>query len=59
MAARCVETAVQGAVHNILINLGEITDENFKNKMKNEAADEVKTATENRNNVLEILDKRS
>jgi len=59
VAARCVETAVQGAVHNILINLGEITDENFKNKMKNEAADEVKTATENRNNVLEILDKRS
>merc|ERR1712181_169644 len=33
VAARCLETAVHGARHNVDINLADITDANFKAEM--------------------------
>ena len=55
---RCIEAGVQGARHNVEINLGGISDQHFKTEKRELAAEQVKIATENRDKVLEILEKR-
>jgi len=58
VAVRCIEAGVQGARHNVEINLGGINDTNFKMEKKEMAHKQVQIATENRDKVLEILAKR-
>jgi len=58
VAARCLETAVEGAIHNVVINLNDITDDNFKKEMEDAGKTEIKIAKENRDRVLDILDNR-
>ena len=55
---RCIEAGVQGARHNVEINLGGISDQHFKTEKRELAAEQVKIATQNRDKVLEILEKR-
>jgi len=59
VAARCLETAVQGAVHNVNINLKDITDAEFKSKMEMMAKEEVDTAVKNRDEILHHLETRT
>ena len=58
VAARCVETAVQGAVHNVTINLKEIQDEQFKRENSESAGRAVELAVESRDRVLAVLAER-
>ena len=55
---RCIEAGVQGARHNVEINLEGISDQHFKTEKRELATEQVKIATENRDKVLEILEKR-
>merc|ERR1719370_2093950 len=59
VAARCLETAVQGARHNVEINLGNIKDLVFREKNYEAAEKESVVATTNRDKVLSILAGRS
>lgn len=58
VAARCLETAVQGAKYNVDINLGNIKDATFKQENSEAASKEVETAIKNRDKVLSILESR-
>jgi len=58
VAARCLETAVQGAKYNVDINLGNIKDATFKQENSEAAFKEVETAIKNRDKVLSILESR-
>lgn len=58
VAARCLETAVQGAIHNVVINLNDITDDDFKKEMKDAGDMEIKTAQNNKEKVLDLLNNR-
>jgi len=58
VSARCLEAAVQGAVHNVHINLKDITDEQFKREHAELANDAVSTALKCRDIVLNILSHR-
>jgi len=58
VAVRCLETAVQGAKHNIEINLEGIEDEEFRASTISLANKEAELATVNRDRVLNILEKR-
>ena len=55
MAARCLETAVQGAKHNVDINLGNIKDQKFREENFAAAEKELAIAIKNRDQVLSIL----
>merc|ERR1712115_515738 len=55
VAARCLETAVQGARHNVDINLGNIKDQVFRDENFAAAEKESLLATTNRDKVLSIL----
>jgi len=59
VAARCLETAVQGARHNVDINLGNIKDQVFREKNYEAAEKESFLATTNRDRLLSILAERS
>merc|ERR1712055_1241072 len=59
VAARCLETAVQGARHNVDINLGNIKDLAFREQNYEAAEKESVLATTNRDKVLGILAGRS
>ena len=55
---RCLETAVQGARHNIEINLEGIKDEEFRASTISLANKEAELAIVNRDKVLDMLEKR-
>ena len=52
---RCIEAGIQGAKHNVEINLEGITDSSFRTQELELANKQVKIAMENRDKVLEIL----
>jgi len=58
VAARCLETAVQGAKYNVDINLASIKDKKFKEENFAAAEKEADTAVRNRDKVLSILGAR-
>ena len=55
VAARCLETAVQGAKHNVDINLDNIKDQKFREENSAAAEKELAIAIKNRDQVLTIL----
>ena len=55
---RCIEAGIQGARHNVEINLEGITDSSFRTQELELANKQVKIAMENRDKVLEILANR-
>ena len=55
---RCIEAGIQGAKHNVEINLEGITDVTFRTQQLELADKQVKIAMENRDKVLEILANR-
>ena len=58
VAARCLETAVQGAKHNVdinLDNLDNIKDQKFREENSAAAEKELAIAIKNRDQVLSIL----
>ena len=55
---RCIEAGIQGAKHNVEINLEGITDSSFRARELELANKQVKIAMENRDKVLEILANR-
>ena len=59
VAARCLETAVQGAKHNVDINLGNIKDQKFREENYAAAEKEGVIAVKNRDKVLNILAART
>ena len=58
VAARCLETAVQGAKYNVDINLGNIKDQKFREENFAAAEKELAIAVKNRDQVLSILSGR-
>ncbi|KAK2164306.1 hypothetical protein LSH36_66g07035 [Paralvinella palmiformis] len=58
VGAKSLETGVWGAYQNVLINLGQVTDEEAKKTIQQDAEKELKTATENCADVLRILEER-
>lgn len=58
VAARCLETAVQGAKYNVDINLGNIKDQKFREENSAAAEKELTIAIKNRDQVLSILSGR-
>merc|ERR1712107_122374 len=59
VAARCLETAVHGARHNVDINLVDITDKNFTSDTAQLAKSEVDRAVETKEKILKELESRS
>jgi len=59
VAARCLETAVQGAKYNVDINLGNIRDIQFREEKFAEVEKEADIAVKNRDKVLDILAARN
>ena len=58
VGAKAMETGIWGAYKNVMINMADITDENFKNTTI-KLAEEIKTRAENQcEKVLEILENR-
>ena len=55
---RCIEAGIQGAKHNVEINLEGITDVTFRTQQLELADKQVKIAMENRDKVLKILANR-
>jgi len=58
VAARCLETAVQGAKHNVDINLANIQDAEFRKEKAAAAVAAAETAVKERDRVLEFLETR-
>ena len=58
VGARCLETAVHGAVHNVQINLKDIEDTDYCRTMSDKAGQEVYKAEKNCKVVLKTLDDR-
>ena len=58
VGARCLATGVHGAVHNVDINLKQITDEKYRIEVKEKAKQEVETAEKFCGQVLALLDGR-
>jgi len=58
VGAKAMETGIWGAYKNVMINMTDITDDNFKTKT-NKLAEEIKIRAENQcKNVLKILENR-
>jgi len=55
VAARCIETGVHGAVHNVETNLSDLTDLTLKQELQDQATMHANTATTKRDQILEIL----
>jgi len=58
VGARCLATAVHGAVHNVLINLENITDESYVQDMKSKADNLAEGADDRCAKVLQVLSQR-
>ncbi|XP_019636187.1 PREDICTED: formimidoyltransferase-cyclodeaminase-like [Branchiostoma belcheri] len=58
VGARSLETGVWGAYHNVMINLRDIKDEQYKQKITAEAEAEVQKAQEGKEAVLKIISER-
>lgn len=58
VGAKCLETGIWGCYQNVLINLGDITDEAFKTEVLAEAETIVSKSKEALEQVLEILKAR-
>ncbi|XP_046846404.1 formimidoyltransferase-cyclodeaminase-like [Xenia sp. Carnegie-2017] len=58
VGVRCLEAGVWGAYYNIAINLPDITDESYKEKVKVTSTEGLECAKTATNEVLEILDLR-
>ncbi|XP_064613955.1 formimidoyltransferase-cyclodeaminase-like [Liolophura sinensis] len=58
VGARSLETGVWGTFHNVITNLSDIKDESYKNKVREEIDQAVKTAQQGSADVLKILDQR-
>ena len=59
MAARCLATGVHGAVHNVKINLQDITDLEYVKIQTKEAESCANDADEQSAKILNILEKRT
>ncbi len=59
VGARSLEVGIWGAYKNVLINLPEITDEDFKKRILEEAESIVQRADKKSKEVLEILNNRN
>jgi len=58
VAVRCLETAVQGARYNVLINLEGINDDTFREVTVAEIDKELEMAIRNRDKVLAVVERR-
>jgi len=58
VGVRCLETGVWGAYYNVMTNVNEVKEEEFKNKVKEEIEAELKIAQEGMKDVLKIIDER-
>jgi glutamate formiminotransferase/formiminotetrahydrofolate cyclodeaminase len=58
VGARCLETGIWGAQRNVLINLGEISDEGVRTSARREAEALAARAAERSVEVLKILESR-
>lgn len=58
IGARCLETAVWGAYHNVMTNVESISEESYKSKVIEEITEEVEKAQANCKKVLNVLDNR-
>ena len=59
VGAKCVETGVYGAYFNVITNLGELKDDDFKAKVQTDVDAELKAAQEGCAEVLKILEERT
>jgi formiminotetrahydrofolate cyclodeaminase len=59
VGAKCLETAVFGAVCNVRINLGSLADADYVAAKEVEVAGEMKKAEEGCKKVLDVIEKRS
>ena len=59
MAARCLATGVHGAVHNVKINLKDITDDDYVEKQTKEAETCATKADEQCAKILSLLEERN
>jgi len=59
VAARCVEVGVQGAVHNVTINLKDLKNLELRSELQSEAEKQVEVAVTGRDKVLAQLQARS
>ncbi|XP_077977946.1 formimidoyltransferase-cyclodeaminase-like isoform X2 [Glandiceps talaboti] len=58
VGARALETALWGAYYNVMINLPEVKDEEFKNKAKTDVEEALKIAQESCAEVLKLVEER-
>ena len=58
MYYRCLETGVQGAVHNVETNLSDLKDETLKIKLREQARSQAEMATRSRDKILQIIEDR-
>ena len=58
VSARCLVTAVHGAVHNVEINMKDLADQTYITAKKSQCQEAIKTAEEGCKKVLDALDKR-
>ena len=58
VGVKCLETGVYGAYYNVLTNLSELKDEEFKTKVTTDCEAELKIAQDNCAEVLKILAER-
>ncbi|RUS72492.1 hypothetical protein EGW08_019746 [Elysia chlorotica] len=58
VGARVLETGVWGAYYNVMINLQQIEDKEFADKIKGDINTAVTYATQKRDEVLSILEER-
>ncbi|XP_070567035.1 formimidoyltransferase-cyclodeaminase-like [Ptychodera flava] len=58
VGARALETALWGAYYNVMINLPDLKDEEFKNKAKTDIEEALKLAQESCAEVLKVVEER-
>lgn len=59
VSARCLETGVQGAIHNVDTNLASLKEADLRQKYENEGRAEVKTAELAKDRVLKAITDRA
>ena len=59
MGARALEVGIWGAYQNVLINLADVTDADYRGTIAAEAAEIHRAAETHSKRILEILDGRS
>jgi len=59
VAVRCLATGVHGAVHNVNINLKDITDLDYAKEKAKEAESCAKTADQQSAKILNMLEERN